>query len=271
MSHRLSIAGPAGGDIPAEPGVTVLEAAQRQHWRVSSGCRNGNCLACGAQLIAGCARDRQGRPLPAGPILTCQTLPFSDLQLIWPGARAPGSATTARSLQCRVLASDAVAQYWSSRLELPPGRMPALLPGQWLRLGESQRLWIRGTGGSQRELLVLSSEPLPECRVGLTGPFGHCWLDARSPSPVRLLVGAGRQLQAEALRRACVHMALDETRAGPPATVLGLSDHGPQRARWRAQWQNRAALYADDDGRCFRPDGRPGADDSNREGEGVTL
>lgn len=267
MPHRLSIAGPTGGDIPAEPGASVLEAAQRQHWRVSSGCRNGNCLACGAQLVAGCASDRQGRSLQAGPILTCQTLPRSDLQLIWPGASAPGSAAVARPLHCRVLASDAAAQAWSSRLELPAGRMPVLLPGQSLRLGESQRLWIWGAGGSRRELLVLSSEPLPEPRVRLTGPFGHCWLDAQSPSPVRLLVGAGRQLQAEALRRACVDLGLDEALAAPPATVLGLSDNGAQRAQWRTQWQARAALYADDDGRCFRS----GADDSNWEGEGITL
>ncbi len=52
---------PGGESFRAEPGENLLSAAQRAHWLVRHGCRNGNCGVCSATLLSGALSRNSGR------------------------------------------------------------------------------------------------------------------------------------------------------------------------------------------------------------------
>lgn len=248
MHYRLSV---AGATLPTAPGETLQAALLRQHWDVRMGCRNGACGACRARLVRGAASDRAGKVVTPGPVLPCQLYPRSDLQLDWPSALAPGSPAAARELPCRLLDAVPVVSGWRWHLQLPAGRLPALLTGQYLRR-QAERLWIARVDG--RDLRVLAPTAPAGERETLWGPFGHCWLDASTPTPLHLLADSGRDLQRRALCEAAAAMDLalvPELDPGPalPAAIMVLSDDPRRRGRRRRRWRSRVALYVDDEGR----------------------
>jgi len=88
---RVSLAGGAGAsgeNFTAQHDENLLAAAQRAHWLIRFGCRNGNCEACAATLQRGCVEQRGVRiDASAGPqpILLCLAHAQTDLLIAVPG------------------------------------------------------------------------------------------------------------------------------------------------------------------------------------------
>jgi len=73
--------------VEAEPGESVLEAAERADEHVPYGCRTGACGTCTAELLEGEVRYRRApralkeRHVAAGYVLTCVAVPATDCRL----------------------------------------------------------------------------------------------------------------------------------------------------------------------------------------------
>ena len=128
-SFRVSL--PDGSYYDAQAGENLLAAAQRVHWLVRYGCRNGNCEACAASLLQGRVRHRDGSVIEASAkILLCLSQALSDLQIALPSDPRPGCMD--QSQRCyaqlqhqRVSASESILHF-----TLPAGRRPVLLAHQ---------------------------------------------------------------------------------------------------------------------------------------------
>lgn len=96
--HRLRIE-PAGWDLPAPPGATLLQAARAAGIDLPRSCQNGSCRACRCRLLVGEVDYRV--PWPglsseeriAGEVLPCVAEPRSDVTLEVPQARRRWHAT----------------------------------------------------------------------------------------------------------------------------------------------------------------------------------
>lgn len=112
---------------------TLLEAAQRAHWLVRYGCRNGNCNACAATLLSGSVlqRDEIIEASDRPEILLCLCRARSDLHLELEGHPLPGDAANAIRCYVRVMQIESCKQGFMIRVALPAGRKPAALPGQF--------------------------------------------------------------------------------------------------------------------------------------------
>ena len=91
---------PAGYDLAAPNGSTLLHAAQAAGIELPSSCRNGTCRACLCRLLAGQVRYRIEWPgvsadeKAEGWILPCVAEPVGDVTLEVPFAQAPGARPT---------------------------------------------------------------------------------------------------------------------------------------------------------------------------------
>ncbi|HMW22093.1 MAG TPA: 2Fe-2S iron-sulfur cluster-binding protein [Burkholderiaceae bacterium] len=96
--HRLRIE-PAGWDLPAPPGATLLQAARAAGIDLPRSCQNGSCRACRCRLLAGEVDYRVPWPglsaeeRAAGEVLPCVAEPRSDVTLAVPQARLRPLAT----------------------------------------------------------------------------------------------------------------------------------------------------------------------------------
>ncbi|HET8711599.1 MAG TPA: 2Fe-2S iron-sulfur cluster-binding protein [Spongiibacteraceae bacterium] len=127
---RVSL--PDGSHYEARDDENLLAAAQRSHWLVRYGCRNGNCDACGAQLLQGSVQHADGSIIaaPAKKILLCLCRPRSELHIALPSNPRPGSLDQSLRSYAR-LQRQTVAQHASIlSFALPAGRKPALLADQ---------------------------------------------------------------------------------------------------------------------------------------------
>lgn len=171
---RVSLSGSAhhlfdGAYYDAQEDENLLAAAQRAHWLVRYGCRNGNCDACAAQLLQGIVQHRNGQIIaaPAEKILLCLCQPRSELQIALPNDPRPGSVDQSlRSyarLQRQTIADNKSILYFA----LPAGRKPALLADQ-IALIETDTGFLQGhideNISQPRELIVtlIFASPLQE-------------------------------------------------------------------------------------------------------------
>jgi ferredoxin len=95
-AHRLRIE-PAGWELPAPAGHTLLQAARAAGIQLPRSCQNGSCRACRCQLLAGQIAYRVDWPglspeeRAAGEVLPCVAEPRSDIVLAVPQARRTGA------------------------------------------------------------------------------------------------------------------------------------------------------------------------------------
>ncbi|MCG3201990.1 MAG: CDP-6-deoxy-L-threo-D-glycero-4-hexulose-3-dehydrase reductase [Gammaproteobacteria bacterium] len=140
--HRITL-DPGGSAFDAGE-ETILNAALRQGVALPYGCRDGQCGACKAQVLAGEIEYPEGAKTTAlsdtearrGYCLCCQARARSDLILRIPEAGG-GAAPEVRTLPARV-----------ARLE----RLSHDVMGIWLQLPSSERLVFRA--GQYIEILM---------------------------------------------------------------------------------------------------------------------
>jgi CDP-4-dehydro-6-deoxyglucose reductase len=132
VSKKFRVSLPDGAHYDARSDENLLAAAQRAHWLVRYGCRNGNCDACAAKLLLGSVRHYDGTSIdaPAAKILLCLCQPCSDVQIELPIDPRPGSIDQslrnyALLLQQSVSRDESVLWF-----QLPAGRKPAFLAEQ---------------------------------------------------------------------------------------------------------------------------------------------
>ncbi len=128
---------PGNHAFQVSPGETILAAALRQGIGLPYGCRNGQCGACAATLVAGelgypggKTDGLEGRPV--GTCLPCQAVPHSDVTLRVAEVRAVAQVE-ARLLPCRLerkeqLNHDVMRLY----LKLPENQRLQFFAGQYL-------------------------------------------------------------------------------------------------------------------------------------------
>lgn len=166
MSKIFRVSLPDGAAYDAQENENLLAAAQRSHWLVRYGCRNGNCDACAAKLLEGSVRLQKNNErliagdivqAPAEKILLCLCEPLSDLQIVLPSDPRPGSVDQSlrsyAQLHRQIVADNESVLYFA----LPAGRKPALLSDQ-IALIETDGGLLQGRidheQSRQRELVV---------------------------------------------------------------------------------------------------------------------
>jgi ferredoxin len=94
-THRLRIE-PAGWELSAPAGLTLLQAARAAGIHLPRSCQNGSCRACRCRLLAGRVAYRVEWPglspeeRASGEVLPCVAEPRSDVTLDVPGAHRVG-------------------------------------------------------------------------------------------------------------------------------------------------------------------------------------
>lgn len=240
---------PGGEWFEAEPGENLLCAAQRAHWLVRYGCRNGNCEACVATLLKGAVSQRDSR-IDAGDgpadILLCLSRAERDLLIELPGNPCHGSRDQARRRFVRVQSLTPEDGAWRLRLQLPAGRRPPVYPGQSLLLETDAgllRAEIDTAVSAERSLsaLLLEAPPLAggdHCHI--IYPLGFAFVAAPPLRPVLIVSCEPRRLQAQLLRAelpgAGSLEAVGESWLPPPLRgaplVLAAADSEAQARQW---------------------------------------
>jgi len=188
-SARVSL--PSGENFVAQRDENLLAAAQRAHWLIRYGCRNGNCEACAATLVSGqvlqCEEvvDASNEPQP---ILLCLAHPCSDLQIQLPGNPLHGSAEHARRGYAQLISQTVLADgSWELEFELPAGRQPPMYAGQFIAIESNPPLQahIEVDVLNGRRLTVISAIAPAlknDERVFLRYPLGYAYrLDDAQP------------------------------------------------------------------------------------------
>lgn len=212
MSHQVVIQ-PSGHTFSIEAGETILDAALRQGFAFSYGCRNGACGACRGKLLAGQVSYDEGLPSAISPeqirqgyALFCQARPLTDLTL---EVREIGAAKdiVIKALPCRVdkleqLSHDVMRLY----LKLPSTERMQFLAGQYIDilLKDGRRrtfslanaphddalleLHIRNVPGGDFSHHVFTEMKEKEL-LRIEGPFGNFFLRESSTKPIILMAG----------------------------------------------------------------------------------
>lgn len=212
MSHQVTIQ-PSGHEFSIEAGETILDAALRQGFAFSYGCRNGSCGACRGKLLDGQVSYDDGIPdaLSAeeqrqGYALFCQAKPLTNLTL---EVREIGATKdiVIKTLPCRVdkleqLSHDVMRLY----LKLPSTERMQFLAGQYIDilLKDGRRrtfslanaphddalleLHIRNVPGGDFSHHVFTEMKEKEL-LRIEGPFGTFFLRESSTKPIILMAG----------------------------------------------------------------------------------
>lgn len=207
---------PGGTHFAADADENLLAAAQRAHWLVRYGCRNGNCQACAATLLAGCVR--QGDTSIAATdtenpsILLCLCHAQSNLRIELPGDPLHGSSEQARRYYARVnsirygaTGSDGAAT--ELHITLPAGRTLPVYPGQYFLLehhGELLRAEVDTAVSAGRDLYLhctTAQDFAADHYLTATGPLGYCYAAATTAS-ILILRDNPQNIQARLLQRA---------------------------------------------------------------------
>lgn len=186
MGDTFIISLPNGDAFSAGGDENLLIAAQRAHWLVRYGCRNGNCEACAARLLKGGVTQR-GQPIEApADILLCLCLARSDLRIDLPGTPQHGSVQQSQRRYVRVLENmETTPGVWRAKFALPAGRQSVIYPGQYALIENAaqpelpgRRFYIDTAHSSGRVLQVMSAEKLSFTvgdYVHLRYPLGYCY------------------------------------------------------------------------------------------------
>ena len=208
MSQSFRISLPDGKSFAARAGENLLVAAQRAHWLIRYGCRNGNCLACTATLKAGSVSQRDDIIDAADgerEILLCLAYPRADLHIEFPGNALHGSAEHARRSYVQVLACDLQSSGWTQlTLQMPAGKPLPLYPGQRVMLETTPPLFaeVGADALHGRELNVLCAVAPPVetgARLHIHYPLGYTYRSAVM-QPLWILHDAAMQARAQLLR-----------------------------------------------------------------------
>ncbi len=108
MNTAFTVSLANGAAFTALPGETILTAAQRAHWLIRYGCRNGNCAVCEATLLQGAVLERRERieSTDTTPkILLCQCSALSDLHIALERDPIPGSIDNSQRIYAQVIGS----------------------------------------------------------------------------------------------------------------------------------------------------------------------
>ena len=163
MKTRYRISLDDGSSFFTDGNETLLAAAQRANWLIRYGCRNGNCNACAATLLAGAViqhnmlHEAPGETGETHEILLCLCHAQSDLRIRLAHNPLPGSFDNAQRIYARVTALEVSVQGFIATLELPAGRKPQVLRGQFavLEIGDRDVRSDIEIERSQRRELVL--------------------------------------------------------------------------------------------------------------------
>lgn len=176
MNKLFRVSLPDGSYYDANTNENLLVSAQRAHWLVRYGCRNGNCDACAAKLLHGRVRLlKDSAPLridtiieaPAEKILLCLCEPLSDLQIMLPGDPRSGSVDQSRRSYAQLFRQIVCDNESILFFTLPAGRRPALLTEQ-LALIETDTGLLQGridhaqSQGRELVLKLVFASPLLE-------------------------------------------------------------------------------------------------------------
>jgi NAD(P)H-flavin reductase/ferredoxin len=209
MTHQVAI-GHSDIAFPAEPGETVLDAAERAGYALPYSCRKGVCSTCEAALRAGSVE--LGSHTIEGPksaVLLCRAKPVSDI-VVHP-----------RRIERRDVSATKVIDAWVFRLNWPSEDIATLLlrfpvsirakfkAGQYLRVqspdgtarnfslanppqeSDGAHLHIRHIDGGRFSEAVLKRLKRGD-RVRIEIPFGDFFLREDSARPIICLAtGAG--------------------------------------------------------------------------------
>jgi len=255
----------------------LLSAAQRAHWLVRYGCRNGNCEACAATLLqgratqAGTAIDATDNPQK---ILLCLCRADSDLQIELPGNPQHGSSEQARRYYARLNSSttDGADSNTNAngRIEtqlhitLPAGRRVPIYAGQYVLLehgADLLRAEIDTLSSNGRELYLRCASALTlrnDSYVTLLCPLGYCY-NATARTSILILHDDEQYLQATLLKQALpeavlfndekfnaqANVSLCEESATPKVfdTVLACTRDPRLAAYWYQQLLNRQMAF----------------------------
>ena len=210
-ADSFTVALPDGARFSARGDENLLAAAQRAHWLVRYGCRNGNCLACSARLCTGSVQQRDetitASDVASQEILLCLCQARSDLTIELPGNPQHGSSAQARRSFARLERSEHDADTDVLHFLLPAGRRPPLYPGQYALI-ETPAGSVRAeidTHASQDRLLVLRMAAGSLFTAGahhhLRYPLGYGYAKTTATS-VLILTGSAESKAATLLRQA---------------------------------------------------------------------
>jgi ferredoxin len=185
MGEPITVTLPSGARFSAERGENLLSAAQRAHWLVRYGCRNGNCEACAATLLQGRVQQR-GVVIDSATepqaILLCLCSAETDLHIELPDNPLHGSAEQARRCYAQLVSVEQTApQQWRLQFTLPAGRQPPVYAGQFLLIESAQdllRAEIDTTISQGRQLHAYSSAQPPLANgeyAYIRYPLGYCY------------------------------------------------------------------------------------------------
>lgn len=227
----------------------LLAAAQRAHWLVRYGCRNGNCRACAATLLEGAVLQDGQRieaAAPAPTVLLCLCRALTDLRIALPGDPLHGSRAQARRHYSRIenISRGPAPGETALDIELPAGRIAPLHAGQYMLLEHGDEL-LRGdidvalsSGRDVRLLCAGAPDFSGQSHVAAMGPLGYCYA-VRATDAILLLRDPARQRQAALLQQALPHaQLLDATQfdrlatATHFATVLACARDAEQAVQW---------------------------------------
>ncbi len=204
---------PGGESFDTEPSENLLSAAQRAHWLVRHGCRNGNCGVCCATLLRGEVETPQGVVTSDGEpeILLCRSRIERDIEIRLPGNPRHGSFDQARRRSVRLQSVTPTADgQFRLRLQLPAGRRPPVYPGQYLLIDEEHdggaeplRAEIDLEQSADRSLSVIVPRlPLADDdHLRIRYPLGYTFITAPPQPPVWIVHGAARAQQARLLHQ----------------------------------------------------------------------
>lgn len=258
VSARVSLK-PGEREFPAGPGESLLEAGRRAGFTFPQACRNGTCLRCEGDLLAGeVVHLRSGERLQAadGPVrvLPCIVTACGDCALSVEGVFGPGE------LPLREVAAQVVEVVPAShnvviaRLRLPAGKPLARLAGQYLEIldgddafafsiasppesGREIELHVRhgdDNPASLRVLALLRERTTLRLRL----PQGDCTLAGEPRLPLLFLAGSTGFAQV----KACVEHALARRWQVPVSIYWGARRREDLYLRALAeQWPQAAA------------------------------
>lgn len=132
MNKHFRVALPDGAHYDARADENLLAAAQRAHWLVRYGCRNGNCEACAANLLHGTVQHRDGNIIeaPAANIPLCLCQALSDVQIALPSDPLPGSMDQSQRSYAHLQRQHVFTSTSILHFTLPAGRRPVVLANQ---------------------------------------------------------------------------------------------------------------------------------------------
>lgn len=164
MSTAFTVSLANGAAFTALPDETILTAAQRAHWLIRYGCRNGNCAVCEATLLQGAVLQR-GELIEStnttSKILLCQCSAVSDLHIALERDPIPGSTDNSQRIYAQLIGSTAGSTNNSTEFEflLPAGRMPAVTAQQYAvieTVAGALQLAIDSRATAARKLVVIA-------------------------------------------------------------------------------------------------------------------